>query len=171
MEKNDSRMLFNDGKHERLASPPIVVADLIRTPENIGSIIRLAANVGVECVVSIESEPHKEYKIKKTACMAWDYVRLVHCSPSEVFENIPEDYSLVALETSPESRMIYEVQLPEKMALVVGNEMHGIRQELLDRCGLHVNIPMTGAATSMNVSHATAVALFEWQRQNLFSRQ
>ncbi len=145
------------------------MADLIRTPENIGSIIRLAANVGARLVVSIENEQHKEYKIKKTACMAWDYVRLVHCSTGDFAEHIPGDYTLVALETSPESKAIYSVALPRKMALLVGNEMHGIRQELLDKCPIHVNIPMTGAATSMNVSHATAVALFEWQRQNIFS--
>lgn len=166
---NDSRQLF--AQHTPLPFPPVIVTDLIRTPENIGSIIRLAANAGAERVISIETEPHKEYKIRKTACMAWDYVELVHCSPDNFEQHIPAEYQLIALETSPTSKSIFSVALPPKMALVVGNEMHGIRPELLSRCPLHVNIPMLGAATSMNVSHATAVALFEWVRQTNFPAQ
>lgn len=168
MTDNDSRQLFEGKQHPQLTTPPIIVADLIRTPENIGSLIRLAANAGVKRVISIETEPHKEYKIKKTACMAWDYVELIHCEPSRLMDYIPADYELVALETSPKSQNIYTVKLPQKMALVVGNEMHGVRNELLDQCPLHVNIPMCGPATSMNVSHAASVGLFEWVRQTLF---
>lgn len=168
MEINDSRILFNNGNFDKVEFPPIIITDLIRTPENIGSIIRLAANVGVKRVISIELESHKEYKIKKTACMAWDYVELIHTSPESLYQYLPSDYELVALETSPRSVNIFQWHLPRKMALVVGNEMHGVRQSLLDECNIHVNIPMTGPATSMNVSHATAVAIFEWQRQTLY---
>lgn len=162
---NDSRVLFNNGDTPRPATPPIIVADLIRTPENIGNLIRLAANIGVQRVVSIEHTPHKESKIRKTACMAWDYVELVHATDDNFAQFLPDDYLWTALETSDKSVGIYSAALPQKMALFVGNEVYGIRQELLDRCPLHVNIPMCGPATSMNVSHATAVALFEWLRQ------
>ena len=167
METNDSRILFTEANRRRIEYPPIIIADLIRTPENIGSIIRLAANVGAERLISIENEQHKEYKIRKTACMAWEYVELIHCTPDDYRQYIPADYQLVALETSPKSVNIFQNELPRRMALVVGSEVHGIRQALLDECPLHVHIPMTGNATSMNVSHATAVALFEWSRRFL----
>jgi tRNA G18 (ribose-2'-O)-methylase SpoU len=165
MEINDSRVLFNNGKVEPLASPPIVVADLIRTPENLGNLIRLAANIGIRKVVSVERVPLKESKIRKTACMAWDYVELVHVMEEELFDILPSDYTLVAVETSAQSVNLYTTSLPEKSIFVLGNEVHGIRQELLDRCPCHVHIPMTGPATSMNVSHAASVVLFEWVRQ------
>lgn len=170
MEINDSRVLFNNGRCEPIDNPPVIIADLIRTPENIGSIIRLAANAGVRRVISIETEPHKEYKIKKTACMAWDCVKLIHCAPEDVMQYVPSDYQFVALETTQQSVNIFTTMLPRRMALVVGNEMHGIRPELLSECPLHVHIPMTGPATSMNVSHATSVALFEWVRQQIFMK-
>ena len=99
--------------------------------------------------------------------MAWNYVELIHTSYEEFAQYIPSDYLWTALETSVKSQNIYSTDLPQRMALFVGNEVWGIRQELLDRCPLHVNIPMTGPATSMNVSPATAVALFEWQRRVL----
>ena len=159
-----SRVLFG-GKSTGPDDAPIIVADLLKTPENLGSLIRMAANIGIKRIVSIETEPHRESKIRKTACMAWNYVELVHATKENYAEFIPEGYSLVALETSSISQNIYKAELPRKMALVVGNEVDGIRMELLSDCPLHVNIPMTGPATSMNVSHATCVALFEWVRR------
>ncbi len=162
----DSRQLF-DGKAEGPSDAPIIVADMLRTPENIGSLIRIAANIGIKRVVSIENEPHRGSKIRKTACMAWDYVELISATPENYKEFVPSDYQLVALETSSISQNIFKSELPRKMALVVGNEMDGTRQELLQDCPMHVHIPMSGPATSMNVSHAACVALFEWVRQNL----
>lgn len=167
MQINDSRELFANGKQLDSNTAPIIVADRLKTPENIGNIIRLAANIGASKLISIEDVQLKDNRIKKTACMAWNYVELIHTSYEEFAQYIPSDYLWTALETSAKSQNIYSTDLPQRMALFVGNEVWGIRQELLDRCPLHVNIPMTGPATSMNVSHATAVALFEWQRRVL----
>lgn len=162
----NSRDIF-DGTEGNISDAPIIVADMLRTPENIGSLIRTAANIGIRRVVCIEDEDvqFRESKIRKTACMAWDYVELIRTTPNNFKQYIPENYEMVALETSSISRNIYKTDLPRKMALVVGNEMHGVRMDLLTQCPIHVNIPMTGPATSMNVSHATCVALFEWVRR------
>lgn len=159
-----SRELF-DGKSSGPDDAPVIIADLLKTPENIGSLIRMAANIGIKRIISIETEPHRESKIRKTACMAWDYVELIHATKENYGEYVPEGYEMVALETSSISQNLYNAELPRKMALVVGNEVDGIRMELLGDCPLHVHIPMTGPATSMNVSHATCVALFEWVRR------
>ncbi|MCK5169872.1 MAG: 23S rRNA (guanosine(2251)-2'-O)-methyltransferase RlmB, partial [Bacteroidales bacterium] len=59
-------------------------------------------------------------------------------------------------------------KLPNKAALIVGNEITGIDSKLLDKCHKIVHIPLLGNNTSMNVSHALAVALFEWQRQVVY---
>lgn len=161
----NSRDIF-DGKNS-LDEAPIIVADMLRTPENIGSLIRIAANIGIKQIVCIEDAEaqFRDSKIRKTACMAWDYVSLIRATPDNFLQFIPSDYELVALETSSISQNIYKASLPKKMALVVGNEMHGVRMDLLEKSKLHVNIPMSGPATSMNVSHAACVALFEWVRR------
>ncbi len=162
---NDSRILFAPERRHTPDVAPIVVLDRLRTPENIGNIIRLAANVGVRRIVSIEEVRLGEGRIRKTACMAWDYVELVRTDYDAFDRYIPADYQWVALETTPSSQSVFAARLPQRMALVAGSEVLGVRPELLDRCALHVHIPMTGPATSMNVSHATSVALFEWVRR------
>lgn len=162
---NDSRELFRPEAQPILAHPPIVVTDCLKTPENIGHLIRLSANTGIRTLVSIEEIQLKDSRIKKTACMAWDYVQLIHATPENFETALPDDYTWVALETTSQSTNLFATPLPNKMAIFLGNEIRGIRPELLDRCPIQVHIPMWGPATSMNVSHAAAVCFFEWVRQ------
>lgn len=165
MKNNDSRELFAPGTITQPADAPILIADGLRTPENVGSLIRLAANVGCTTVILVASDEMKESKIRKTACMAWDYVRLVRVATTEAMAQIvPADYEYVAVETTPDSVDIYSEPLPRKVALVVGSEVHGVSESVLSLCPKRVYIPMTGPDTSMNVSQAAAVALFEWVR-------
>ena len=117
--------------------------------------------------ISIEEVQLKDSKIKKTACMAWDYVELIHATAENYKQFIPTDYQWVALETSSKSQNIYTTPLPVKMAVFLGNEIRGIQPEILSQCPTHIHIPMTGEATSMNVSHAASVCLFEWLRQQI----
>jgi len=53
------------------------------------------------------------------------------------------------------------------MALIVGNEINGINPLLLQKVQLSVHIPVTGSVKSLNVSHAAAVCLFEWLKQQI----
>ena len=57
------------------------------------------------------------------------------------------------------------------MAFIVGSERNGLSEELLVQCDLVVYIPVPGPTRSLNVSHAAAVALFEWQRQMLKTKK
>lgn len=165
MKENDSRVLFNDGKGERPTDAPIVVADGLRTPENVGALVRLLANIGSEKLILVNSEQMNMAKVKRTACMAWDYVKIETCEAGELGEHIPEGYEMVAVETSAQSVSIYKTEMPRRVALVLGSEVHGVSSEILAMCKTHVHIPMTGPDTSMNVSHAACVALFEWVRR------
>ncbi len=166
MKENDSRILFNPDKLIKQPYPPIVIADGLRTPENVGSIVRLMANFGAEKLYLLNTEQLKESKIRKTACMARNYVKIINIPTSELPNVIPQDYTLVAIETSPQSTSIFSTPIPQKTALIVGSEVHGISADVLNLCRLHIHIPMTGPDTSMNVSHATCIALYEWAKQN-----
>ncbi len=170
MQINDSRELFIPQNRITLPHTPIIVTDGLKTPENIGHLIRLAANIGISKIISIEDVHLKDSKIKKTACMAWDYVALIHATFDNFHQLIDNDYQWVALETSPQSQSIYNTSLPVKMAVFLGNEIRGIQPEILSQCPTHIHIPMTGKATSMNVSHAGSVCLFEWLRQQISSQ-
>lgn len=164
---NDSRELFTPETRIKVDNCPIIITDCLKTPENIGHLIRIAGNIGITRIISIEETQLKDSKIKKTACMAWDYVELIHTTQDNFHQYIPSEYQWVALETTEESKNIYQTRLPKKMALFLGNEIRGIHPDILTRCTLHVNIPMTGPATSMNVSHAATASIFEWLRQQI----
>lgn len=102
-------------------------------------------------------------QIHKTALGAESLV------PFEFYEDIndwikenqrTENLPIIALEQSKDSVMLPEFQPPEKFALLLGEEVHGITPELLDNCDFTVEIPMFGQKESFNVSVATGIALF-----------
>lgn len=143
----------------------ILVADSFSTPENIGSLIRLAANVNASKVIVIGSDECRTSKIKKTAGAAIGHVE-VEFIQKENFE-VEEGYLLVALETVEGALNIYDEHLPSKMMLVLGNEKYGVSEDILSKCNSVIYIPMVGEIKSMNVAAAAAVSAFEWLRQNM----
>lgn len=168
METN-SVVFFRTQSYDKLPNPPVVAAWQIINPENIGNLIRLADNLGTEDVFVLGSNFHlRMASVKKTAGLSFSNVRLHFISPEEFLARIDPDYHLVAIETCDDSVNVFTHELPEKVAFLVGNERHGLPDEILQRCGKKVHIPMTGSCKSMNVSHALAVVLFEWQRQMFF---
>ncbi|MCG8410616.1 MAG: TrmH family RNA methyltransferase [Bacteroidales bacterium] len=161
-----SKYLFHGVELPSTYVPPIIVAYNIRTPENVGSIIRLADNIVCDKVLFVsDSNDIRESKIKKTAASSFKSVNWKFCTQAELDNEIPDDYNLVAIETTSDSENIYQAKLQSKVAFVVGNEVAGVDDTFLDRCSKIVHIPIYGKNTSLNVSHALALALFEWQRQ------
>lgn len=149
-------------------SRPIIIADDIRTPENMGSIIRLGANIGADKVIFISEKAteFKNFKISKTASGAADKIDWQIVETFNVAKSLfPDNYSLIAIETSDDSKNIFETKFPERVAFVVGNEVKGISPEILKQINDKLYIPIPGAISSLNVTHALSVALFEWYRQ------
>jgi tRNA G18 (ribose-2'-O)-methylase SpoU len=146
---------------------PIIIADQIRTPENMGSILRLAGNIGALKTFFISDVAHtfKNYKISKTASGAADKVDWKIISKEDLLKHLPSDYSLVALETTTDATSIYDFRFPEKTAFVIGNEVKGISTDILKLSVHKVYVPVPGPISSLNVSHALSVGLFEWFRQ------
>ena len=145
---------------------PIVIADHLMTPDNIGAMIRLADNIGASeiCFLGKEDE-HRLGKVRRAAASSRDNIRWYFSEESDLHKIVPEGKKIVAIETSDNATCIYDTQLPEDVAFIVGSERNGLSDELLAQCDMVVYIPVPGPTRSLNVSHAAAVALFEWQRQ------
>ena len=145
---------------------PIVIADHLMTPDNIGAMIRLADNIGASeiCFLGKEDE-HRLGKVRRAAASSRDNIRWYFSEESDLRKIVPEGKKIVAIETSDNATCIYDTQLPEDVAFIVGSERNGLGDELLAQCDMVVYIPVPGPTRSLNVSHAAAVALFEWQRQ------
>lgn len=145
---------------------PIVIADHLMTPDNLGALIRLADNIGAAelCFLGKEDEHHLS-KVRRAAASSRDNIRWYFSEETLLRNIVPEGTKTVAIETSDNATNIYETQLPENIAFIVGNERYGISEQLLAQCDQVVYIPVPGPTRSLNVSHAAAVAMFEWQRQ------
>lgn len=146
----------------------ILAAYELRTPENVGALIRLAGNLGLEKVYFITKENiFNASKIARVAHSSINHVNFTFCSPEEFVTHFPNDFEMVAVETSAKATNVFTTELPKKCILLVGNERYGISQEFLDQCKKTVFIPLLGKTLSMNVSHAATLAAFEWGKQHL----
>ena len=151
--------------YERLPHP-ILIADHLMTPDNLGAMIRLADNIGASevCFLGNEEE-HRLGKVRRAAASSRDNIHWYFSEETDLHKIVPKGKKIVAIETANNATCIYDTPLPEDIAFIVGNERNGLSDVLLDQCDMVVYIPVPGPTRSLNVSHAAAVALFEWQRQ------
>jgi tRNA G18 (ribose-2'-O)-methylase SpoU len=162
---------FFEGMHypatpENIA--PVIITSHLKTPENIGHIIRIAGNTGCRKVIVInDGELHRLSKIKHVADVAGKLIEWQIARPENFLQFLPEGYTIVALETMPGSQNLFTTALPQKMALMVGNEKSGISPTLFDHATLQMHIPVPGPVKSLNVAQAATICLYEWLRQHV----
>lgn len=153
----------------------IVIAHNIRSTHNVGAIFRTAEGFGIEKIIlsgyspyptiSLDTRlPHISEKltsqIHKTALGAERLVPFEHQDVPPIKELKTQGYRIVGLEQAERSIMLNDYQSPQKIALLIGEEVHGIEQDLLDQCEDVLEIPMVGEKESFNVSVATGIALY-----------
>jgi len=171
MTLNNSYKLFGKKGHHEDKPPftqPIIVADRILSPMNVGAILRLAGNIHAAKVwfVYDEDPGFRSYKIKRTSSGASEKVDWEMISTDKLQDVLPPDYEIVAIETTEDAQNIYTALFPEKVVFMVGNERFGLQDKLVELCKRKLFIPIPGPISSLNVSHALGIGLFEWYRQN-----
>lgn len=146
--------------------PFIIVVDNVRSMHNVGSIFRTSDAFLVEkiflCGIT-PTPPHRE--IQKTALGAtesvdWEYAE----STTEVVRQLKnEGWSVFALEQTTNSEMLDKLNIDndKKIAIVLGNEVDGVEQDVIDLCDKTVEIPQFGTKHSFNVSVSCGIIL--WQ--------
>jgi tRNA G18 (ribose-2'-O)-methylase SpoU len=142
---------------------PVIILDGLLTPDNVGSVFRLAGNIGCKRVVLTERVELAQTKIEKIARNSLQYLKIEFLSYQEI---ATEFKNIIAIETTNKATDLYETKLPKEATFIVGNEKRGISEELLKYTNRQIFIPMPGQVKSLNVSHALSVVLFEWYRQN-----
>jgi len=148
-------------------APPIVAAGL-QLPVNMGSLLRLADAAGSQQVIfaGTKSSPSMLTGLRRTASNCDTLVDWKICPMDDFIQQAESFQPLVALELTNESHNLYEIELPQHCTFVIGSERYGIPDSILALCQQAVYIPMYGVNGSMNVTHALAIALFEWRRQH-----
>jgi tRNA G18 (ribose-2'-O)-methylase SpoU len=150
------------------APAPAIIAAGLQLPVNMGSLLRLADAVGSQQVIfaGTKSSPSMLTGLRRTASNCDKLIDWKFCSLDEFIEQAESFQPLLALELTSESHNLFEVELPGQCAFVIGSERYSIPDALLAHCQQAVHIPMYGVNGSMNVTHALAIALFEWRRQH-----
>lgn len=148
--------------------PVALVLDNVRSAFNVGSMFRTAETAGAAELITCGITAHPPNpKLRKTAFTAVDVV------PTRHFDDIlqavhtlkEEGYHIVAMETTSRSKEYSEVTYPQKVALVLGNEVTGVDTRVMEIADEIVEIPTYGIKNSLNVASAAPVVLFEVLRQ------
>lgn len=147
--------------------PLVVVMDHVRSLYNVGSVFRTADAFRLEGVVLCgitATPPHPE--IHKTALGAEDSVRWTYEKDTlkAVKDLQAEGYTVLAIEQCEGSTMLQSF-VPEegkKYAVVMGNEVKGVQQEVVDACDGCLEIPQFGTKHSMNVSVTAGIVMWHF---------
>jgi tRNA G18 (ribose-2'-O)-methylase SpoU len=153
-------------KVERL--PVYVILNSIRSSYNVGSIFRTSDGAMIEKLYLCGYTPHPPNKeILKTALGAtksvnWEYMK----DPKEVILELKEKgIKIGALELTDSSVSYYNFKddiFPS--AIIIGNEITGVSQDLLDLCDFSIDIPQCGIKQSLNVAVAYGITIFEMRK-------
>ena len=146
---------------------PLVILDQVTDPQNVGAVLRSAAVFGARAViVTRRNSPPVTGALAKAASGAVEQMPLVQVP--NVAQAIAvlqaEGWFAVGLEGTGE-KSLARMDLTGKIAIVMGAEGTGLRRLTAERCDMLAKIPGDSDFASLNVSNATAVALYEISRQ------
>ncbi len=164
----DSHLALDE--FEQLMRMPIyLILDNLRSAFNVGSIVRTADCVLAEKIYYCGYTAHPPHKkLEKTSLGSLPYVPWEHREHTVdiVHELKAQNIPVVALETTNQSRSIWEFDFPLPVALVMGNEALGVSRPVLELADAIVEIPMLGYKNSINVAVASGIVSYEIQRQH-----
>jgi len=152
--------------------PLVVVLDDVRSMHNVGSVFRTGDAFRIEgvCLCGITSTPPSA-EIHKTALGAEDSVRWTyHQNALEAVESLKADgYEIWSIEQAHGSTMLqaFEPTAGKRYAVVLGNEVKGVHQEVIDASDGCLEIPQFGTKHSMNVSVTAGIIIWHFARQLL----
>ena len=150
--------------------PLVVILDNVRSLHNIGSVFRTSDAFRVECIYLCgitATPPHPE--MHKTALGAeftvdWKYVN----NAVEAVDNLrQEGYIVFSIEQAENSIMLENIQLEQgrRYAVVLGNEVKGVQQEVIDYSDGCIEIPQYGTKHSLNVSVTAGIVIWDLFKQ------
>src|SRR5690606_9938693 len=147
--------------------PIVVVLDNVRSMHNVGSTFRTADGFAVEKIILCGitgKPPHRE--IEKTALGAtqsvdWEYYTDTRTAIEQLKK---ERYTLLAIEQAAGSTVLqnFETDSQNKYALIFGNEVHGVSDEVMQAVDGCIEIPQFGTKHSLNVSVTIGIVLWQF---------
>ncbi|MFO7842452.1 MAG: RNA methyltransferase [Bacteroidales bacterium] len=155
---------------EAQKTPIIVILDNIRSLNNIGSVFRTSDAFLIEKIILCgitAKPPHKD--IHKTALGAtesvdWEYFE----ETTEAIKRIKKSgYTMVSIEQTENAIELqnFTIEAKKKYAVIFGNEVKGVQQEVVDQSDYCIEIPQFGTKHSFNISVSAGIVLWEFFRK------
>ena len=165
-DENDLAQLL-DNCEQAGKAPFLLVLDGVTDPHNLGAVIRTADAAGVDGVIVPKDKSAKlNPTARKVACGAAEVVPLFVVTNLARSLKALRDAGVWVIGTAGEAEQdVFQVKFDGPLALVMGAEGTGMRRLTRENCDQLVKIPMAGSVSSLNVSVATGVILFEAVRQ------
>lgn len=147
----------------------VLVLDGVTDPHNLGACLRSADAAGVTAVLTPkDGAADITAVVRKVACGATESVPLVRATNLARALDQLKDAGMWLYGTAGEAEQtLYDCDFKGPVGIIMGAEGPGMRRLTRERCDFLVNLPMAGVVSSLNVSVATGICLFEVQRQRL----
>ncbi|MEA3371709.1 MAG: RNA methyltransferase [Campylobacterota bacterium] len=145
----------------------IIMLDAITSTENVGSIARSAAALGIGSYMLPKESPHPFSRRALRVSMGHASLLKINIYDDiakSISELKAEGYKIFAAEISENSTMLRDVVSPKKWVLIMGHEGKGISQDILSLCDEVVTIEMQEGVKSLNVSVAASIIMYQFKR-------
>ena len=148
-------------------APLLLILDEVTDPHNLGACLRTADAAGVDAViVPKDRSAPLNMTARKVACGAADTIPFVAVTNlSRCLEGLKQRGIWIAGAAGEAEQSLYAMDFKQAIAIVMGSEGKGLRRLTREHCDFLMSIPMAGALSSLNVSVATGLCLFEAVRQ------
>lgn len=147
----------------------IIMLDAITSTENLGSIARSAAALGVESLLLSKHSPHP-YARRSLRVSMGHISKLKYHIYEDIFETIKKlqalGYTVIAAEVSEDAQFLSEIKIPQKWVLLMGHEGHGLSEEVIEACDKVVLIEMAEGIKSLNVAVASSILMYTFAKKH-----
>ncbi len=150
----------------------ILILDGITSAENVGSIVRSCAALGVGSLIFANETPHPFNRRALRVSMGHSHLIKTHVH-RDIKETIlslqAKGYSVFAAEVTVDSVPLSQAEVPKKWALIMGHEGRGIADDILELCDSVVTIEMQEGIKSFNVGVAASIMMYSFKNKGIIS--
>ncbi|MEO6694416.1 MAG: 23S rRNA (guanosine(2251)-2'-O)-methyltransferase RlmB [Ignavibacteria bacterium] len=154
-------------ENKKIVNPVVVILDQITDPHNLGAIIRSAVCLGADgIVIPRHNSAEVNHTVLKTSSGAVNYISIAkETNLTNTILFLKKNNYWIAGTDMQNSKSIFESDLKIPLALIIGSEGAGMRNNLKNQCDILLRIPMSGKIGSLNASVSAGVFLYEIFRQ------
>jgi 23S rRNA (guanosine2251-2'-O)-methyltransferase len=146
---------------------PLLLLDGVIDPRNLGATLRAAECAGIGAIVLAKDRSASLTPAAiRSSAGAWAHLAIARCgNVAHTLERLKHEGYWIAVMDPRGDTSLYDLDIARRLTLVVGSEGHGIRDIVRKTADFVVRIPLYGRVSSLNVSVAAAIALFEIARR------